>query len=288
MHRKSKTIALILLFLIPRFCFSDYISAKTFEECCQFVVEGEHYRLNPSQVRDGDAIYVRTYQLDRFFKTSHPRIRARYILVTQYSDLSVPGPHAAYLDDPKLIAWFAINIDHASHPKLIPIPIGLDKKTTRHPGEVNMLNQEKERAKTTSRTIPLYMNFKPWPDCKERTLVYDLFRNHPLCVWQPKKSLACYMHDLAQSRFVLSPRGLGLDCYRTWEALYMGAIPILKTSAMDKLFVDLPVLIVEDWNVITEDFLAKKWEEIQSKHYNLEKLSPAYWKRLIDSYRGRS
>ena len=36
--------------------------------------------------------------------------------------------------------------------------------------------------------------------------------------------------------FVLSPRGRGLDCHRTWEALCLGCIPIVKKSPITKLF----------------------------------------------------
>ena len=91
-----------------------------------------------------------------------------------------------------------------------------------------------------------------------------------------------YLEDLASSYFVLSPRGHGLDCHRTWEALYMGAIPIVKSSGMDALFSDLPVLIVKDWSEITESFLLKKWAEMKNTHYNFEKLYLSYWLSWIE------
>ena len=55
--------------------------------------------------------------------------------------------------------------------------------------------------------------------------------------------------------FVLSPHGNGLDCHRTWEALCLGCIPIVKTSAIDYLYEDLPVLIVKEWFDITKEIL---------------------------------
>ena len=42
-----------------------------------------------------------------------------------------------------------------------------------------------------------------------------------------------YLRTLGQHRFVLSPRGNGLDAHRTWEALMVGTIPICLMMAPD-------------------------------------------------------
>ncbi len=60
--------------------------------------------------------------------------------------------------------------------------------------------------------------------------------------------------------FVVSPHGNGLDCHRTWEALCIGNIPIVKTSPIDSLFDELPILIVKDWNDINKQLLEKTIE----------------------------
>jgi hypothetical protein len=56
-----------------------------------------------------------------------------------------------------------------------------------------------------------------------------------------------YRELLRQSQFVLSPPGNGADCHRTWEALYMGAVPIVLKKFWPFQEINLPVLIVEDW-----------------------------------------
>ena len=45
---------------------------------------------------------------------------------------------------------------------------------------------------------------------------------------------------MAKAKFALSPGGTGPDTYRTWEALLVGTIPIVKTSQLDNLYSDLP------------------------------------------------
>lgn len=65
-----------------------------------------------------------------------------------------------------------------------------------------------------------------------------------------------YLTDVGNSKFVVSPKGNGLDCHRTWEAIAFGAIPIVPTSHLDSLYEKLPVIIVKNsWSEITPDLL---------------------------------
>jgi hypothetical protein len=73
-------------------------------------------------------------------------------------------------------------------------------------------------------------------------------------------------------KYVLSPHGNGLDCHRTWEALILGCIPIMKTSALDPMFDGLPVLIVKNWSDVTQELL-----DTFVPQTNLEKLHTSYW-----------
>ena len=83
--------------------------------------------------------------------------------------------------------------------------------------------------------------------------------------------------------FVLSPRGGGYDCHRTWEALILGCIPIVKTSGLDPLYEDLPVCIVESWSDVTAEYLQKYLESIKHKRFNYDKLTLKYWVDLFES-----
>ena len=85
----------------------------------------------------------------------------------------------------------------------------------------------------------------------------------------------------------LSPRGGGLDCHRTWEALYLDVIPIVWHSTLDPLYTNLPIIIINEWSEINEQFLRTKLHEIAQKKvqqpsvYQYEKLRNAYWRELI-------
>ena len=85
----------------------------------------------------------------------------------------------------------------------------------------------------------------------------------------------------------ISPRGGGLDCHRTWEAFYFDTIPVLWHSTLDPLFTNLPVIIINDWSEVNEEFLRSKLHEISLKKvqqppvYQYEKLRNAYWREII-------
>uniref|UniRef100_A0AC35EYQ0 Exostosin GT47 domain-containing protein n=1 Tax=Panagrolaimus sp. PS1159 TaxID=55785 RepID=A0AC35EYQ0_9BILA len=45
----------------------------------------------------------------------------------------------------------------------------------------------------------------------------------------------------------------GIDCHRTWEALAMGAVPIVQKSELQPLYDDMPVMVVNDWTEVTKE-----------------------------------
>jgi hypothetical protein len=49
-----------------------------------------------------------------------------------------------------------------------------------------------------------------------------------------------YLMALGRHRFVLSPRGNGLDAHRTWEALLVGSIPSMRRTHLQNLHLHLP------------------------------------------------
>ena len=81
--------------------------------------------------------------------------------------------------------------------------------------------------------------------------------------------------------FVLSPMGGGYDCHRTWEALCLGCIPIVKSSGLDPLFYDLPVLIVKNWSDVTRELLDRTVKLFHGKIFHLDKLRLDHWTWLI-------
>ena len=261
---------------------SPYLSGDTFRFMCDYHFDEVTTAFDPLEVKAGDCIFVKTDMLGAYFETKHPYIQFPYIIISHNADHPAPGPGEAFLDDPKIVAWFAQNVE-MTHPKLHPIPIGLENPMFGK--NVGLIAKHQKAIGTTPKTQVLYMNFTISNSPKERQAAYNHFHDKPYCLYSSVKPWEQYLLDLLRTQFVVSPRGNGLDCLRTWEALYMGAFPIVQTSHMDPLFEGLPVVIVNNWEEINASFLQRKYEKLTSTHYSLEKLYDPYWENKIRFYK---
>jgi len=292
------TISSILGQKIDRQVSQPFISGDDFRAYCKFVVDENHPILDstqekeeripffdPTEVKNGDTIFVNLAYLEKFFSKYHPKIQAKYVLITHNHDYSAPGKFKNFLNDPNLYAWFTQNCDITNHPKVTPIPIGLSNKHWKHSrnNALQIINKKKESVCIHKKKILLYVNIRTHTCPAIRKPILNSFSRKKFCKTTGTKSYDKYLDDLSHSKFVLSPHGNGLDCHRTWETLYMGSFPLVKTSTLDKLYKNLPVLIVKNWEEVTREFLETKYKEMCKKTYQLEKLYTNYWFNLIYS-----
>jgi hypothetical protein len=120
---------------------------------------------------------------------------------------------------------------------------------------------------------------------KDRPDAYNTIPKE-LVFYEPVKTQRnnCWI-NMARYAFVVSPHGNGLDCHRTWEALALGCIPIVKSSGIDPLFDELPVWIVKEWSDVTADAMRIKIEEFRNRNFNYDKLTVGYWKsKIVSTY----
>ncbi len=87
-----------------------------------------------------------------------------------------------------------------------------------------------------------------------------------------------YINCVKRSKFCVSPEGKGVDCFRTWDALYEKCIPIVIDSEIMRRYDDLPILYTKDYTEITEDYLNDFYEKALETHYDFSKLFLTYWK----------
>lgn len=127
----------------------------------------------------------------------------------------------------------------------------------------------------------VYLNFNCSTFPSERTFVLETFKKHSWVTHKENLTWQEYYDDLYYSKFVFSPRGNGVDCHRTWEALYLKTIPIVKKSIHMNEFKDLPILFIDSWDEITEEFLNLKYKEIMNSKFNLNKLNFEWWAEKI-------
>lgn len=253
-----------------------FITGDAFRSLCDFAYDELSTDLKPAEVQKGAVIFVKTDYLGAFFEKVHPHIVQPYVIVSHNSDDAAPGVYAKYLEDPKILAWFAQNYDGTAHVKMHPIPIGLANGHWAH-GNVKTL--EKVANLGLAKKHLVYMNIAVQTFPKERQVVWNHFANSRFCLREEQVAHEPFLKSVASASFVVAPRGNGLDTHRLWEALYLNSVPIVKSSSIDGLYEGLPVLVVRDWKEVSEDFLKQaKFGEPQK-----ERLSIHYWMQQIRS-----
>lgn len=246
------------------------------------------------------SIYICTDALPEFAKSVLPKINRAFTLVSGDSDMPVNSKAlgdaiALIANHPQLKNWFAQNKD-CEHHKIHALPIGLDlhskwiEPTIWGGGMILPALQELELRTILANTQPWVKRelfaYCDWvmalergdrQECKERI-------DPTICVYPPEsipRSQAWARQ--AQYAFVISPAGAGTDCHRTWEALALGCVPIVKCSGISELFADLPVIVVQDWSEASKTLLETKHQEMQHKTFNFSKLLMSYWKNQFTS-----
>ena len=97
--------------------------------------------------------------------------------------------------------------------------------------------------------------------------------------WNPH--LVPMYASFSRYMYWLSPFGAGLDCHRTWEAMFVGSIPIVPRSSLDSIYEDgdLPILVVDDLRSVSEELLlahAPRFAHLE-RDFPRNKLLQAYW-----------
>jgi hypothetical protein len=258
---------------------------------------------------DNMSIYVCTDALPYFVENILHNIQHDFVLVTGDSDATVPGGVIDLWGNPrplsdehclqianhsKLINWFVQNCI-LNHDKVIQIPIGLDYHTisndhskswrgadegTSPKDQEKLLMDIKEKSQPFFERInKIYVNFSTnlLDEKDQRTVAVNNTPSHLVERDLDFRIRSGVWKKYSEFSFVLSPYGGGLDCHRTWEALNMGCIPIVKPIGSNSLFEDLPVLIVNDWSEINDDLLTETIEIFKNKKFNYNKLNLSYW-----------
>lgn len=220
-----------------------------------------------------------------FIEEVLPIMTQPFTLVTSDGDNRVPGGVSnarKLLDNPYLQRWFTQNYDGTIvHGKLRPIPIGFDLHTHWSGLWSTDVNKNLEHMKR----MRLAMRLRKDEVLLDAMGMYKVRRDMDTAVGCVKHlhlgslPIDQLWNKYTVYRFGLSPHGNGLDCHRTWEMLFFGIIPIVKTSSLDSLYDELPVVILDDWDDICDSLKfelaferAKPYIQVPS-----EMFTTSYW-----------
>jgi len=252
----------------------------------------------------GEVVYIFPYFLGYFIKYYLPRINTEFVLVTAEEDLTIPEDIQEFsnliLDNEYLICWYAQNCI-GGHPKLRQLPIGINfyclaagiqpqwGPQQSFDSQMNDIKLLLKETKDKERLPLCYGNFHFNFDNQSYKYKYDridaLNSISKELVYYEEKFLPRIesWRNMIKYKFVISPHGNGLDCHRTYEALALGCIPIIKSSPLNTLYEGLPIIIVNNWSDVTEELLNKEYV-YNGQDYS-EKMLLKYWINEIHQFK---
>ena len=168
-------------------------------------------------------------------------------LVLHNSDDEFGEKQLKYLDIPNCKKIYTQNMN-VKHPQVEPLPIGMANSCWDW-GDSKIMDEVINEGYIDSNPFFIYANFNKGDGLRyeRRKDCYDILSENGI-IMQESTDYKSYLQELKKHKFCLSPEGNGIDCYRTWEALYMRTIPICKRSVMVEEFAKtFPIYIVDDW-----------------------------------------
>jgi hypothetical protein len=303
-----KLLKIYLVYLYVRYIKSfiidntipKFIASKSFIYLC------DHYTPSPKSEsidipdtypnKDGDKIYIHNTALNNFVNNYLPNIKYRFILLSGDCDKTIPEDYEKevniILNNPFLITWYSQNCTIVLD-KLKQLPIGLDYHTLVN-SSTSWGNQQSVIEQENDLTMIKNMNISKINKCYANFYFNIKFANFARYGYdradaysQIQRDLVFYepnilkrintWKNMTKYKYVISPMGQGMDCHRTWEAIILGCIPIVKTSPLDTLFNGLPILIVKNWSDITQDLL----DSYTPDYSNIDKITFEYWKNKL-------
>ena len=235
-----------------------------------------------------------------FIERVLPMIRGPFVLVSGSEDASLPrqldqrwrpfdpaerGRIRSLLEDPRLLHWFAENLDEA-HPRMSPLPLGLVfpespavphvavpaiPPTASRPARVLCAHRVREGAQWDVRREVSALCAGLGPTC---TVVTEEL---------PEEEFVSLLHRHA---FVACVSGGGLDpSPKAWQAILHGAIPIILSTPLDSAYGQLPVVLVPRWEAqaFDPDRLAR-WQRRCAEHHDVPAMRRETLRRLGVDY----
>jgi hypothetical protein len=265
----------------------DFITGDCFKILANFqyapeTKNGEDYdnlqnTLDISKVKDNDIIYTHTFYAKKLFEIIS-KIDTKLIIITHNSDQNVDE---SYQLPDNVIKWYAQNVN-VVNPRIESIPIGLENDRwfpeLRKKEKITNKNKELIHFKNL-----VYMNHNIANNPAKRQPVYDLFKCKSWVTTEEGRNgqnFDGYIDNIYHHKYVICPEGNGMDTHRTWETLYLGTIPIEKRNINNFFHEDMPILLVDEWEEITESLLREKWADFFCNR-NIKKLTFEYWKNKI-------
>ena len=202
-------------------------------------------------------------KLEMYFERidQHPYSQNRYVIIVGKTDQSFEKT----MIPPNVVKIFMNNINE-NNEVLHFLPMGRDFRSINSFHNSAIMNNK--------RSILCYCNYSldTYP---LRRVIFEEIRTKKFIRFENMGTFLNYtisrdvfFQRLNNSKFVICPRGNGLDTFRFYDSIYSGAIPIVVKCQFHHYFQDAPILFLEnegEYKNLTEDYLNEMYEKLKYK-----------------------
>ena len=174
--------------------------------------------------------------------------------------------------------WYSTNIDY-SHTDLHSLPIGIadnDRKNLSI-SEISNYLQTKKTSNALDDTKLLYVNFRENTNLNHRKGLYEYFQQLSWALVDDSNLSNEDYLKIANFPFVFCPWGNGFDSHRIWESLSVGSIPVTKAHITFEQYKDVPIVLVNDYEEISRDYLLNLQSKFLSKKLSNNEIFLDFW-----------
>lgn len=266
----------------------EIITGQSIAARCDYVFAQMHdtgkggvpiFAKQPPTLNGGELVFCKTDYIGVFQTVLEKYVPkdTRFNLITHDSDYPITDEMFRVIQDKyPNITWWGMN----SCSKFVnPIPIGIANSYC----QITMKGKDFERS--VSPTKLLYVNHRNETNPDVRIPAYKLFLEKSWAtVHTPmeKGVIDSYKKTMLDHKFILCPRGNGIDTHRLWEALYCGVVPVVvRHRAHEWLEGNLPILFVDSYEEVNKEMLDRTHSEFANKTWNMGMLMVSWWMNRI-------
>ncbi len=259
-----------------------YISGDSFRKLARLRWdEWKPCPFRPEDIKENDIVFISIWHWPVFYKEFLPVIKNRFFLIASNGDQNLAQQYIPVLPKTVLSFWSINMLVHMERVKAIPL--GLENYWYKWHGDIQAYkalgNLRKEKI------FKILYGFTVDNGRAIREPLLEILNQLEIAEQSPRLNSYEYRRHLRKYAFVCSPSGNGEECHRTWEAMYLGVVPIVTRCAAMEHFESLgmPIKLIDTWDEVKlwdEETLRKIFQEL-SPRFDSQALKMDFWEKQI-------
>lgn len=253
--------------------YSDYICGERFSKLADF-----RYQNGDKIPAENLLLYCRSDDIENCLAAISQNKKNRYVLISHNGDRNVQQDTVNSRPG-NIHHWFAQNAN-AIATGFEGLPIGISNPEWGELGSIDQIANVAKQNINPSRW--LYYGVNLGTNVNDRSEMWKhitkTFTNDQSFMHGTRIPRISFLTECSNSKYIVSPPGNGIDCHRTWEALYLGRVPIVQRSHAMSYFRNLPILFYDTPKDITMAVLEANEHLIQRFYeHDLRRMFMPYW-----------